>query len=79
MAKEEMIKMRGRVQETERTGFRVQLEGQEAVVFCTISGKLRKNHIRIIAGDYIDIELSPYDLEKGRITYRHNRKPEDYK
>lgn len=50
--------------------FRVELEN-EHVIIATISGKIRKNYIRIMAGDYVTVEITPYDLTKGRITVRH--------
>jgi translation initiation factor IF-1 len=50
--------------------FRVQLEGGPSVL-ATISGKMRKHYIRILPGDKVKVELSPYDLTRGRITYRH--------
>ena len=51
--------------------FKVRLDGSDHVVLAQISGKMRKNFIRILAGDRVSVELSPYDLSKGRITYRH--------
>ena len=51
--------------------FRVRLDPGEHVVLAKISGKIRKNSIRILLGDRVSIEMSPYDLAKGRITYRH--------
>jgi translation initiation factor IF-1 len=71
MAKEELIEMRGRVAEVlPDSRYRVVLEnGHELVAYS--GGKMRKNHIRIIAGDSVSLELSPYDLTKGRIMFRH--------
>ena len=70
MAKEESIEMEGEVIDTlPNTMFRVQLENGH-VVTAHISGKMRKNYIRILTGDKVLVELSPYDLSKGRITYR---------
>ena len=71
MAKEELIEMRGRVAEVlPDSRYRVVLEnGHELVAYS--GGKMRKNHIRIIAGDSVTLELSPYDLTKGRIMFRH--------
>lgn len=71
MAKEELIEMRGRVAEVlPDSRYRVILEnGHELVAYS--GGKMRKNHIRIIAGDSVSLELSPYDLTKGRIMFRH--------
>ncbi|MDF2754280.1 MAG: infA: translation initiation factor [Gaiellaceae bacterium] len=69
--KEEKIEAEGEVVEAlPSTMFRVQLEsGQD--VLAKISGKMRKNYIRILPGDKVKVELSPYDLNRGRITYRH--------
>ena len=50
--------------------FKVQLDGTEHIVLAQISGKMRKHYIRILAGDRVSVELSPYDLTRGRITYR---------
>lgn len=71
MAKEELIEMRGKVDEVlPDSRFRVTLENGHVLIAYT-SGKMRKNHIRILAGDHVSLELSPYDLSKGRITFRH--------
>ena len=70
MAKEEQIEREGEVIDTlPNTTFRVQLENGH-VVTAHISGKMRKNYIRILTGDKVRVELTPYDLSKGRITYR---------
>lgn len=71
MAKEELIEMRGRVAEVlPDSRYRVVLEnGHELIAYS--GGKMRKNHIRVLAGDKVSLELSPYDLSKGRITFRH--------
>jgi translation initiation factor IF-1 len=70
MAKEEHIEMEGTVVETlPNTMFRVELENGH-VVTARISGKMRKNYIRILTGDKVTVELTPYDLSKGRIIYR---------
>jgi translation initiation factor IF-1 len=71
MAKEDLIEMRGKVDEVlPDSRFRVTLENGHGLIAYT-SGKMRKNHIRILAGDQVSLELSPYDLSKGRITFRH--------
>lgn len=71
MAKEELIEMNGVVDETlPDARYRVTLENGHKVVAYT-AGKMRKHHIKIIAGDRVSLELSPYDLMKGRITFRH--------
>lgn len=70
MAKEDQIEMDGEVIDTlPNTTFRVQLENGH-IVTAHISGKMRKNYIRILTGDKVKVELTPYDLTKGRITYR---------
>ncbi len=71
MAKEELIEMQGVVNEIlPDSRFRVTLENGHQLVAYT-GGKMRKHHIRILAGDNVSLELSPYDLTKGRITFRH--------
>jgi translation initiation factor IF-1 len=70
MAKEEQIEMEGTIIDTlPNTMFRVQLDNGH-VVTAHISGKMRKNYIRLITGDRVTVELTPYDLTKGRITFR---------
>jgi len=70
MPKEEAIQMEGVVSETlPNTTFRVELDNGHMVT-AHISGKMRKNYIRVLPGDKVTVELSPYDLTKGRITYR---------
>jgi translation initiation factor IF-1 len=70
MAKEEAIEVEGRVKEAlANTQFRVELDiGGEVIAH--VAGKMRKNFIRIIPGDRVKVEISPYDLTRGRITYR---------
>ena len=70
MAKDDVIEMEGTVMETRpNTVFRVQLENGHTVT-AHISGKMRKHYIRILTGDKVKVELTPYDLTKGRIVYR---------
>ncbi len=71
MAKEDLIEMQGKVDEVlPDSRYRVTLEnGHEVIAYS--GGKVRKNHIRIILGDKVSLEMSPYDLTKGRITFRH--------
>jgi len=71
MAKEELIEMEGTVSEVlPNTQFRVVLEnGAELTAYA--SGKMRKHRIRILAGDRVTLEMSPYDLSKARINFRH--------
>jgi translation initiation factor IF-1 len=70
MAKEDFIEMDGVIAETlPNTTFRVRLDNGH-VVTAHISGKMRKHYIRILTGDKVKVELTPYDLTKGRITFR---------
>ena len=70
MSKEEQLEFDGVVIDTlPNTMFRVQLENGH-VVIAHISGKMRKHYIRILTGDQVKVEMTPYDLSKGRITYR---------
>ncbi len=70
MAKEEPIQMAGDVIEAlPNAMFRVRLENDHEIT-CHVSGKIRMNYIRILPGDKVTVEMSPYDLSKGRITYR---------
>lgn len=71
MSKEDAIEVMGTVLEPLPNGmFKVELENKHQVL-AHISGKIRKNYIRILAGDRVAIELSPYDLTRGRIVYRY--------
>lgn len=71
MAKEDLIEMAGEVLEVlPDARYRVKLENGHELIAYT-NGKMRKHHIRILAGDKVSLELSPYDLTKGRITFRH--------
>ena len=70
MAKEDNIELEGLVVETlPNTTFKVKLENDH-VITAHISGKMRKNYIRILTGDKVKVEMTPYDLTKGRITFR---------
>jgi len=70
MAKDDVIQMQGEILENlPNATFRVKLENGH-VVLGHISGKMRMNYIRILPGDKVTVELSPYDLTRGRITYR---------
>ncbi len=72
MAKEDVIEMDGVITETlPNTMFRVELENGH-VIIAHISGKMRKHYIRILTGDKVTVEMTPYDLSKGRITYRES-------
>ncbi|HKL76627.1 MAG: translation initiation factor IF-1 [Bacillota bacterium] len=71
MAKEEPIEVQGTVVESlPNAMFRVELDNGHKVL-AHVSGKMRMNFIRILPGDKVTVELSPYDLDRGRITYRH--------
>ncbi len=72
MSKEEAIEVTATVLETlPNAMFKVELENNQHQVLAHISGKIRKNFIRILPGDRVLVELSPYDLSRGRITYRY--------
>ena len=70
MAKDDVIEVEGKVVDTMPNAmFTVELENEHQIL-ATVSGKIRKNYIRILAGDRVTVEMSPYDLTRGRITYR---------
>lgn len=70
MSKEDQLEFEGEVIETlPNTKFKVKLENDH-IITAHISGKMRKNYIRILTGDKVKVEMSPYDLSKGRITFR---------
>jgi translation initiation factor IF-1 len=74
MPKEELIEMNGQVTEIlPDSRYRVDLENGHKLIAYT-AGRMKKNHIRILAGDKVTLELSPYDLNKGRIIFRHLEK-----
>ncbi len=71
MAKEELIEFEGEVMEVlPNSMFRVKLENDHVILGHT-SGRMRKNRIRVLVGDKVTVEMTPYDLTKGRISYRH--------
>jgi translation initiation factor IF-1 len=71
LAKEEAIKMDGTVVEVlPNAMFRVELPGAASPVLAVISGRMRQNNIKVIAGDTVEMEFSPYDMSRGRITRR---------
>ena len=71
MAKEDIINMEGKVEEVlPATMFRVKLDNIDALVLGHLSGRMRKNNIKVLLGDRVEMEFSPYDLTKGRITRR---------
>jgi translation initiation factor IF-1 len=71
MAKEDIINMEGRIEEVlPATMFRVKLDNLGTLVLAHLSGRMRKNNIKVLLGDRVELEFSPYDLTKGRITRR---------
>ncbi|MEO5366190.1 MAG: translation initiation factor IF-1 [Magnetococcus sp. WYHC-3] len=71
MSKEDVIELEGTVLENlPNAMFKVQLENNHTLL-CHISGRMRKHYIRILPGDKVTVQLTPYDLSKGRISYRH--------
>jgi translation initiation factor IF-1 len=72
MAKEDAIKLEGKVVEVlPNTTFRVKLGNFENSILATINGRMRQNNIKILLGDSVEVEMSPYDLTRGRISRRH--------
>lgn len=72
MSKDDLIKMRGRVVEClPNATFKVELADVKKTILATISGKIRKHNINILMHDVVDVEMSAYDLTKGRITFRY--------
>jgi len=71
MAKEDIINMEGRVEEVLPAAmFRVKVDNIENLILAHLSGRMRKNNIKVLLGDRVEMEFSPYDLTKGRITRR---------
>lgn len=69
--KDNVVVLEGNVVENlPNTLFRVKLDNSEKIVLCYLSGKMRKNYIKILPGDRVRLELTPYDLNRGRIIYR---------
>lgn len=69
--KDNIIVVEGEVSESlPNTLFKVKLSNSEKIVLCYLSGKMRKNYIKILPGDRVKIEITPYDLNRGRIIYR---------
>lgn len=72
MSKEDLIPAMGVIVDKQPNAFfKVQIDNTEHIVLAQISGKMRKNRIRILVGDRVSVEMSPYDLKRGRITYRY--------
>lgn len=75
MSDKEVIEVEGKVIETlPNAMFRVEIEGGH-IILAHISGKMRMHYIKIVRGDNVTVEMSPYDIEKGRITFRHRGAP----
>jgi translation initiation factor IF-1 len=71
MAKEDIINMEGKVEEVLPAAmFRVRLDNLDNIILAHLSGRMRKNNIKVLLGDRVEMEFSPYDLTKGRITRR---------
>jgi translation initiation factor IF-1 len=71
LSKEDVIKMEGVIAEVlPNTMYRVQMEGFERLVLANLSGRMRQNNIKVLEGDIVELEFSPYDLTRGRITRR---------
>lgn len=71
MAKEDVIKMEGVIEEVlPNTMYRVRIENFERTVLASLNGRMRMNNIKVLAGDVVELEFSPYDLTRGRITRR---------
>jgi translation initiation factor IF-1 len=71
MSKEETIKMEGVIQEVlPNTTYRVKIENFERPVLASLNGRMRQNNIKVLMGDVVELEFSPYDLTRGRITRR---------
>ena len=71
MAKEDVIKMEGVIQEVlPNTTYRVKIQNFERTVLASLNGRMRMNNIKVLAGDAVELEFSPYDLTRGRITRR---------
>ena len=72
MAKDDLIPAEGVIVDKQPNAFfKVRIDGSDHIVLAQISGKMRKNRIRILVGDRVAVEMSPYDLTRGRITYRY--------
>jgi translation initiation factor IF-1 len=71
MAKDDIIELVGMVEEVlPGNMFRVKVEGNQHIILCYMGGKLKQHKIKVILGDKVKMEISPYDLTRGRITYR---------
>ena len=74
MSKEDFIELKGKVTDRLSGGkFKVKLYDNDMIVTCTLSGKMMMNKIMVLVGDTVTVEISPYDLSRGRITYRDKK------
>ena len=74
MSKEDFIELKGKVTDRLSGGkFKVKLYDNDMIVTCTLSGKMMMNKIMVLVGDTVTVKISPYDLSKGRITYRDKK------
>lgn len=71
MSKEDVVKIDGEISEVCKAGLFKVMADNGAEITCHLSGKMRMNGIKLVAGDKVQVELSPYDLTKGRIVYRN--------
>ncbi len=71
MEKRERLEFEGKVVDSNKGQFKVELDGSDALVIATLSGKIRQNSVKILVGDRVTVEVSEYDMSRGRITYRH--------
>lgn len=68
--KEEVIEFTGTVIEEVRGAFRIKLDDMDHIILCRLAGKMRKFRIRVVPGDRVTVEVSPYDMTRGRIVFR---------
>lgn len=71
MSKEEALEMEGTVIEAVKGAFRVKVDDSEHIILAHLGGKMRKHYIKVVPGDKVTVEVSPYDVSRGRITFRH--------
>lgn len=70
--KDDVINLMGQVVDLlPGTTFKVKLDDVDKEIICYLSGRMRQNHIRVLMGDKVEVEMSPYDMDKGRIVHRH--------
>lgn len=74
LVKRDRLEFEGEVVDSCKSIFKVKVKNVETVVVCSLSGKIRKNSVKILVGDTVKIEVSPFDMSKGRIVFRVNKK-----